>query len=60
MIDLILKSIFTHFECTIHNVAVRVLTREVKSLHDKVPTLLLRLKTVSLQKITDTDHAAEI
>jgi len=52
---MLVSNLLTNLELNVEKVAIRVVTREAKSLEEKVPTFLIRTHTLSFyrHKLTD-------
>ena len=47
---MLVSNVLTNLELSVENVAIRIVTREAKTLEEKVPTFLIRTHAISFSR----------
>ena len=56
---MLVSNVLTNLELSVENLAIRVVTKEAKSVNDKIPTFLIRTHAISFSRNSDNNECSD-
>jgi len=54
---MLVSNVLTNLELSVENLAIRVVTKEAKSVEDKIPTFLIKTPAISFSRNSENANA---